>query len=124
MTISPLDGLSILVVEDQPLVALDINQTLSAVGARITTTNTLQHAMILAEFDGLSAAVLDHALGDGTSDQLYRRLNERGIPFLVYSGFTVDDGVPSDAPFLQKPAAPGALVAAMEELVRANPRRL
>ena len=41
---------------------------------------------LLVEHDGLSAAILDHALDDGNSSLLYARLKERGIPFVIYSG--------------------------------------
>jgi CheY-like chemotaxis protein len=53
-----LKGRSILVVEDQPLVALDITQQFEAAGAALTTTNTLKHALILVERDGLDGAVV------------------------------------------------------------------
>ena len=81
-----LEGHAILVVEDQPLIALDITQEIEAAGAAVTTTNTLKHALILVEHDGLCGAILDHALGDGDSSLLCSRLMERGIPFLIYSG--------------------------------------
>jgi CheY-like chemotaxis protein len=81
-----LDGRSILVVEDEPLIAMDIAQAFEATGAALTTTNTLHHAMILVEHDGLSGAILDHSLGDGDSSLLCTRLKERGIPFMIYSG--------------------------------------
>jgi DNA-binding response OmpR family regulator len=125
MTLSPLNGLSFLVVEDQPLIALDIAQAFQTTGAHVTQTNTLRHAMILADYDGLSGAVLDHALGDGNSAQLYARLRERGIPFLIYSGFDPGhDHMPVDVPFLQKPASNQDLIAAMEDLIRTQQRRL
>ena len=124
MTHSRLNGLSLLVVEDQPLVAMDIAQAFEIAGAHITNTNTLRHAMILAEHDGLSGAILDHSLGDGSSQQLYARLKERGIPFMVYSGYTRHDGIPEGVPLIMKPASHEQLVAAMEELVKANPRRV
>jgi hypothetical protein len=56
-------------------------------GAHITSTNTLKHAVLLVEADGLSAAILDHALGDGDSSVLCTRLEERRIRFMIYSGF-------------------------------------
>ena len=85
--------------------------------AALTTTNTL-YALILVEHDGLSGAILDHALGDGDSSLLYARLRERGIPFLIYSGFDAVGGASAGAPHISKPAAPGELVAAMEKLIR------
>jgi DNA-binding response OmpR family regulator len=111
-------GRSILVVEDQPLIAMDIAQTFAPTGAEMTTTNTLRHAMLLAEHDGLSAAILDHALGDGDSSLLCARLKERGIPFMMYSGYEAIEGACKGAPHVSKPASPEVLVAAMEALLR------
>jgi DNA-binding response OmpR family regulator len=112
-----LTGRSILIVEDEPLIVMDITQALEDSGAELTTTNTLRHAMLLVEHDGLSAAILDHALGDGNSSLLYARLKERGIPFVIYSGF--ERGVVSckDAPHISKPASHEVLLAAMEDLI-------
>jgi DNA-binding response OmpR family regulator len=117
---SSLAGRSILVVEDEPLVALDITQQFEATGAALTTTNTLKHALILVEHDGLAGAILDHALGDGNSSLLCQRLKERGIPFMVYSGYDTVEGPCKDALHISKPAADGALVAAMEGLIMSH----
>jgi DNA-binding response OmpR family regulator len=115
-----LEGRSILVVEDQPLIALDITQELEAAGAAVTTTNTLKHALILVEHDGLCGAILDHALGDGDSSLLCQRLTERGIPFMIYSGHATVAGACQAALHIAKPAAEGALVTAMEGLIRGS----
>jgi DNA-binding response OmpR family regulator len=115
-----LEGRAILVVEDEPLIALDITQELEAAGAAVTTTNTLKHALILVEHDGLCGAILDHALGDGNSSFLCQRLTERGIPFLIYSGHTTVEGECRAALHIAKPAADGALVAALEGLIRGD----
>ena len=112
-----LEGRSILIVEDEPLIVMDITQAFEASGAALTTTNTLKHALILVEHDGLSGAILDHALGDGDSSQLCARLKERGIPFMIYSGYTTVGGACAGALHISKPAAKGALVAAMEGLI-------
>jgi DNA-binding response OmpR family regulator len=112
-----LDGRSILIVEDEPLIAMDITKAFDGTGAALTTTNTLKHALILVENDGLSGAILDHALGDGDSSLLCERLKERGIPFMIYSGFDRVEGACACALHIGKPAAPGLLVTAMESLV-------
>ena len=112
-----LDGRSILIVEDEPLIVMDITQQFEATGAALTTTNTLHHAMILAEHDGLSGAILDHSLGDGNSSLLCTRLTQRGIPYLIYSGYPTVEGPCAGAPRVSKPAARGVLVAAMESLI-------
>ena len=112
MSTRKLDGLTFLVVEDEPMIAFDITVTLEEQGANATTTTTLKHAMLLAEHDGLAGAILDHSLGDGDSTALRGRLNERGIPFLVYSGFAVEGEA-----YLAKPATPKQLIDALKKLV-------
>jgi len=112
-----LTGRSILVVEDEPLIAMAISQALEESGAEVTTTNTLRHALLLVEHDGLSAAILDHSLGDGNSSLLYARLRERGIPFVIYSGFERRVVSCKDAPHISKPASAEVLLAAMEDLI-------
>jgi hypothetical protein len=45
------------------------------------------------------------------------RVKERGIPYLIYSGYPRVEGPCAGALFINKPAAPGQLVAAMEGLI-------
>ena len=113
-----LQGRSILIVEDNPIIVMDVTLAFEHTGAALTTTNTLKHALLLVEHDGLSAAILDHALGDGDSSLLYKRLNERGIPFMIYSGLPKTEGASQDAVHVSKPATHDVLVTAMEGLIR------
>jgi DNA-binding response OmpR family regulator len=115
----PLQGRSILLVEDEPIIAMDVAQAFEDTGAAMTTTNTLRHALLLVEHDGLSAVILDHALGDGDSSLLCERLKQRGIPFMIYSGFERIEGSCKGAPHVSKPASRATLVAAMEDLLQA-----
>jgi DNA-binding response OmpR family regulator len=112
-----LNGRSILIVEDEPIIALDIVQAFEPTGAKLTTTTTLEHALILVEHEGLSGAFLDHALADGDSSRLCVRLKERGVPYFIYSGYPTVEGACAGAGHVHKPAAPGELVAAMESLI-------
>jgi DNA-binding response OmpR family regulator len=117
MSSPTLEGRAILVVEDEPLIVMDITTALEPTGAALTTTNSLKHALLLVEHDGLAAAILDHALGDGDSSALYARLTERGVPFMIYSGMAHIDGLGKGVPYLAKPASPAQLVAAVENLI-------
>jgi DNA-binding response OmpR family regulator len=112
-----LSGVSLLVVEDEPLIAMDIAMAFEECGAHITSTNTLRHAVLLVEHDGLSGAILDHALPDGDSSILCERLKARGVPFMIYSGFEKVGGACAGAPHLSKPATHKMLVAAMVDLI-------
>jgi DNA-binding response OmpR family regulator len=114
-----LNGASILVVEDEALIVLDISKAFESAGAHLTTTNTLKHARLLVEHDGLTAAMIDNALPDGDGESLCTRLKERSIPFLMYSGMPKPRGGPCEgAPYLSKPASHEELLDAMEAMIR------
>ena len=112
-----LAGRTILVVEDEPLIALDISEELQAPGAAVTTTDTLKHALILVEHDGLGGAILDHTLSDRDCSQLCARLKERRVPFLIYSGHDTFCGACEDAVRVSKPAGNGELSSALVALI-------
>jgi DNA-binding response OmpR family regulator len=115
-------GRSILVVENEPLIAMDIAQALEHAGANATTTTTVRHALILVEHDGLAGAIMDHGLTDGDSTDLCARLKARGIPYLSYSGYEPVPGASADAPQIAKPVSMDVLMSAMEELLARPPR--
>lgn len=72
MKFPALHGRSILVVEDEMLIGMDIRAALEEAGAYVTATTTVRHALILVEHDGLAAAIMDHALADGDSTSFVR----------------------------------------------------
>ena len=74
-----LTGRSILVVEDEPLIAMAISQP-SKVGRR--SDNDKYPSARPASRGGrrMSAAILDHSLSNSNSSLLYARLKERGNP--------------------------------------------
>jgi DNA-binding response OmpR family regulator len=117
-----LRGRSILVVENEFLIAMDIAQAFESAGANVTTTTTVRHALILVEHDGLSAAIMDHALSDGESTQLCARLKERSIPYVSYSGFDSVTGADKDAPFIAKPASMEVILSTVEAMLKGPPR--
>ena len=119
-----LRGCSILVVEDEPLIAMDIMAALERAGAHATTTNTVRHALILAEHDGLAAAIMDHALSDGDSTQLCARLKARGIPYVSYSGYGPVEGASENSVFISKPVSMDVLMNALEGLLVGKPPRV
>jgi DNA-binding response OmpR family regulator len=117
MESSTLNGRSILIAEDEPLIALDIAEAFKEAGAAIVVTSTVHHALVLVEHDDLSAAVLDHALHDGDSSPLCQRLNERKLPFVVYSGLGKLHGACAKGPHIKKPENPKVLVSMVERLI-------
>ena len=116
----PLVGYSILVVEDEPLIALDVAQGLEAAGARVLTARRLSDALMMAEDPALSAAVLDHNLNEGDSSAVCDKLKERNIPFVLYSGFSKIDGACSEGELVQKPVHPQVLVITVAKLLKSR----
>ena len=116
------EGRSILIVEDEPLIALDIAQAFEPTGASIITTETVAQALALIDRDDLSGAILDHGLPDGDSGELCGRLKERGVPFFIYSGYREATGACEDALHISKPAPDRTLVSAMVRLIGAAER--
>jgi CheY-like chemotaxis protein len=115
-------GRSILVVEDEPLIGIDIRAALEEAGAHVTATTTVRHALILIEHDGLAGVILDHALSDGDSTEVRVRLKARGIPYVTYSGYNPVEGAAIDAPHVSKPETMETLLPALSNLLPLTPR--
>lgn len=104
---------TVLIVEDEPLVALDIAQAFEHVGAIVVRARSLADASRLVEQHGLSAAVLDFGLGDGDAEALCDRLNERAVPFVLHSGYTHMGESCRSGIVVPKPANPATLIDAI-----------
>jgi DNA-binding response OmpR family regulator len=109
----PLSGHSILVVEDEPLIALDLRQTLEKAGAYVFAATHLSQALPLAWHPDLSAALVDYRLGDEDSAALCSSLEQRGVPFIFYSGYDDMKQLWPHAVRLPKPASGACLVDAV-----------
>jgi DNA-binding response OmpR family regulator len=116
MPMISLQGCSILVVDDEPLIALDVADALQKAGAEVETTHTIRNAVALAENKRFSAAILDQAFGDGDSSALREKLGELGVPFLIYSGLE-DRGNCNSVIQISKPATSAMLLSAVESLL-------
>jgi len=118
MPSTSLAGRSILIVEDEPLIALEIVTAFQNAGAVALTARSLTEAIHLVEHDGLSAAVLDFGLGDGDADAVCARLDERHIPFILYSGYTRHGPACGGGTVIPKPARPETLIETVVGLLR------
>jgi DNA-binding response OmpR family regulator len=107
---SSLGGRSILVVEDEPLIALDIVQAFEKAGAVVLAARSLADAIRFVEHDGLSAAILDFGLGDDDASALCLRLKERRIPFILHSGYSHHGPACRNGIVIPKPASPATLI--------------
>jgi CheY-like chemotaxis protein len=87
---SDLVGRVILVVEDVPLIALDLKAMLEGAGANVISANARDAAQA-AECPDISAGVLDLRSGSSEHRPIARRLRQRGVPFLFYATHPPDD---------------------------------
>ena len=118
MASTSLVGRSILIVEDEPLIALEIVTAFQNAGAVALTARSLTEAIHLVEHDGLSAAVLDFGLADGDADAVCARLDERHITFILHSGYTRHGLIYDRGTVIPKPACPETLIKTVVGLLR------
>jgi CheY-like chemotaxis protein len=79
----PLESQRILVVEDDPFIALDLQSILEDAGATVVgLACEVSEAISFIEGSKISAAVLDYRLQVGDTLPLARMLAERRIPFV------------------------------------------
>ncbi|KPH04374.1 response regulator (plasmid) [Rhizobium acidisoli] len=110
---------TILILEDEPFIALDIETILEERGhGDFVTFSTKTEADIWLKENTPPVAIVDPRLSDGVCTGVARHLVDRGIPFIVYSGETesVSELEPAFAQgeLLMKPTAPEVLVDAVE----------
>lgn len=115
-----LAGHCVLVLEDEPLISMDIADQLREVGANISVARTGLEAVKLLSSTDFSAAVLDVQLGpDEDCSAVCVALLERHVPFMFYTAYTssrVFDDWPS-APVVAKPGLMRAIVTTIAHMI-------
>lgn len=122
MTVRLLEGLNVLIVEDEFLIASTIAFTLAEHGAEIVgPAMTVDQGMNLAIKDGINAALLDLKLGGDVSIPIAQALQGRRVPFIFMTGYS--DRVVlrefSGSPTIQKPFIESDLVALCQQTFKA-----
>ena len=102
----------VLIVEDEPLLAMNIEDMLTELGHLVVATATrVDKALTFAEGIEFNFAVLDINLAGSNTFQVAAILRKRGIPFIFTSGYGRDglvDGYRGDH-LLTKPFGPSEL---------------
>jgi len=115
-----LRGKRILVVEDEALVAMDIESHLEAIGCKIVgPAGTVARARQLIETAPVDAAIIDANLAGQPVDDIAAALTQRGIPFAFGTGYG-RDALPRgfrDAAVLTKPFGKEQLLAVVVGLL-------
>jgi CheY-like chemotaxis protein len=105
----------ILLLEDDGIIALDIEATLQDAGAsEITSLATIEDALRAVDASIFNAAILDLRIGaDGWAYDVAARLKQKGIPFIFSSGSAEVADDYRDVPLVMKPFSSEQLVAAL-----------
>jgi PAS domain S-box-containing protein len=115
-----LAGKRMIVIEDEPLVAMDLESCLTTAGCEIVgTAGTVREAKALCAEAQCDAALIDVNLAGRPVDELAAMLTKRNIPFAFVTGYG-REALPQgfrDALMVAKPFDDGALVATVELLI-------
>ena len=107
---------TVLVVDDEMLICLDIQMQLDALGHRTLVASTYADAVRIVETGAVDIVVLDWHLSNRSADALATLLRQKGIPFILCSGSTREElaEVFPDIPLVTKPFMTEQLVAALD----------
>lgn len=117
MHLSPLRH--VLHVEDEILIALDVEVSLLNAGVQaVTHVASCADALKTIQFSPPDLAILDIEVLDGNTAPVADLLKSLNVPFVLYTGSAVAGGLRSfdGATFLEKPARSADLVEAVRAL--------
>ena len=106
---------TVLVAEDEYLVALDVTATLVSAGYCAVVANTCERGLELVQSELLHAAVVDVMLQDAECEELAAALSASHVPVVYYTALP-DAPLIRDWPglVLPKPARPEVIVACLD----------
>ena len=111
-------GTRVLIVEDEPLVALALEDLLIDAGCKVVgIAGTLEKALALISNAVFDVAFVDANLAGVSASPAASALTARGIPFIVLSGYAMEH-LPAEflhAHFINKPYRPAQLFDALRE---------
>jgi DNA-binding NtrC family response regulator len=113
-----LEGLRVLIVEDDAILLMDLEQILQSAGAEIVLCRSVADALAALAENRIAAAVLDFRIGQETIVPVARQLSQRGTPFIFYTGQLTGDLALAEwrrCSVVIKPAPARKIVAAVVE---------
>jgi CheY-like chemotaxis protein len=114
------DGLpnDVLIVEDDPIIALDFEDRILGFGVRaVRCAGSVAHALMMIAERAPQFALLDVGLAREKSFEVAARLSALKIPFAFVTGYGGDrvDAIFADRPRLPKPCSSDALLAVLRQ---------
>jgi len=120
-----LHGRRVIIIEDEPLVAMDMESTLTAAGCDVVgSAGTLDKEKLIVAQAECDAAVVDMTLAGHPVDELAAALTQQNIPLVLVTA-NGPDGIPGrfrEAAVIKKPFSQDQLVAAIEKLFHQSTR--
>jgi CheY-like chemotaxis protein len=108
-----LSGMTVLLVEDQSLIAMDVEEMLRELSCdEVMTAPTVSHANRLIGELTPDLAILDFNLGHETTEAVADELVRRSIPFVFATGYRDGTGIPKkfeSVPVVNKPMSRASL---------------
>jgi DNA-binding NtrC family response regulator len=111
----------VLIVEDEPLIALEMETSLSEAGHEIAgSAASIEKALAILDDHSCDVVILDSNLQGERPEPIATALRRSGTPFIVVSGYgrTSLPECIRDAPFVPKPFESEALVRAVKRVLR------
>lgn len=122
---SDLTGRSILLLEDEYLIALDAEQSLKELGAgRVEIASTVAEAERLVGDRRFDVALLDVNINGEMSFPVAENLQQRGVPVVFATGYDLrgrEYALIENCTALRKPYTKERLVEALTEAIRNRP---
>ena len=124
--LGPLQGVRILVVEDDFFIAMELEAILTDAGGQVVgLCRTVKDALASAETEDLAVALLDFRMGEETTIAVAQRLATRHVPFAFYTGQAQVEPLVVDWPdckVVSKPARPQTVINTLADLVQREAR--
>ena len=111
---------TILVVEDEPLIAMMLEDFLESLGHSVTATcESVADALTAADQGGFDLAILDVNLKGESVWPVAERLREKNVPFVIATGGHVDPPPAqfANVPVIEKPYTVDRVMPAIEAAV-------
>jgi DNA-binding response OmpR family regulator len=125
LQVQTLQGERLLIVEDEPLIAIDLQGVLESEGARVFLARTIPEALGYANYPALSAGVLDFHVGSENAEPVCEALMRREVPFIFFTGLVGRVSARWWAtPIVSKPAKPETIIGALKFVLAAETRTI
>ncbi len=109
-----------LIVEDNIIIALEIEVFLQDIGAEnCFLAGTVEAALLILEARDIDFAIVDMNLGQESGEDVAMALQQRGVPFLFSTGYSDDSPIAGrfpGVPLLTKPLRAKQLHQMLEQL--------